>query len=49
MNEGDQPESIEGFTDDQAFLPSYDMAPPPPPPPPSPVSKLEKARKPGLL
>ncbi len=32
-------ESIEWFIEDQAFSPSYDLAPPPPPPS-SPVSKL---------
>jgi hypothetical protein len=31
-------ESIERFIDDQAFSPSYDLAPPPPPP----VSKLDQ-------
>ncbi len=44
MNEGDQPDIIEGFTDDQAFSPSYELAPPPLSPTPSPVNKLDTER-----
>ncbi len=36
------PEINVRFTKDQAFSPSYDLAPPPTPPPNSPVSKLDR-------